>query len=48
MSKDESMTLQVGDVAPRFTLPNTKGQSRSLEEALGRGPVLLGFHRGTW
>ena len=48
MSKDESTTLHVGDVAPRFTLPNQKGQPRALDDALAGGPVLLGFHRGTW
>ena len=48
MSKLESGTLQVGDHAPLFALPNHKGQPRVLAEALARGPVLLGFHRGTW
>jgi peroxiredoxin len=48
MSKMESATLKVGDKAPGFTLPNQKGQARSLADALARGPVLLGFHRGTW
>jgi peroxiredoxin len=48
MSTFESGTLQVGDKAPLFTLPNHKGQPRALAEALARGPVLLGFHRGTW
>ena len=48
MSRDESVTLHVGDRAPLFTLPNHRGQPRALAEALVRGPVLLGFHRGTW
>jgi peroxiredoxin len=48
MSKDESVTLHVGDQAPLFTLPNHRGQARGLAEAIARGPVLLGFHRGTW
>lgn len=48
MSKPESATLQPGDRAPLFTLPNQKGVPVSLESALARGPVLLGFHRGTW
>jgi peroxiredoxin len=34
--------------APPFTLPNQKGEPASLEALLGRGPVLLAFHRGTW
>jgi len=48
MSKRESATLEAGDRAPLFTLPNQKGTPVSLETALARGPVLLGFHRGTW
>jgi peroxiredoxin len=48
MSKLESTTLQVGHRAPLFTLPNQKGVSVSLADALAKGPVLLGFHRGTW
>jgi peroxiredoxin len=34
--------------APPFELPNQKGQVRSLQSYLDRGPVLLAFHRGTW
>jgi len=48
MARPESTTLQAGDQAPLFTLPNQKGALVSLETALARGPVLLGFHRGTW
>jgi peroxiredoxin len=48
MSQPESATLKPGDRAPLFTLPNQKGTPVSLEAALGKGPVLLGFHRGTW
>jgi hypothetical protein len=48
MSKPESATLEPGDRAPLFTLPNQKGVAVSLEAALAKGPVLLGFHRGTW
>lgn len=48
MSRPESRTLKAGDRAPIFTLPNQKGEPASLETALARGPVLLGFHRGTW
>lgn len=48
MSKDESVTLSAGDQAPDFTLPNHRGQARRLSDLLARGPVLLGFHRGTW
>lgn len=48
MSRFESSTLTAGDQAPLFTLPNQKGVAVSLEAALAKGPVLLGFHRGTW
>ena len=48
MSHSSSATLQVGDRAPLFTLPNQKGVPVSLEAAIAKGPVLLGFHRGTW
>ena len=34
--------------APPFTLPTQKGDTRSLEDYLKKGPVLLAFHRGTW
>ncbi len=36
--------LQAGDTAPAFTLPDERGQSRSLASALGRGPVVLIFY----
>jgi hypothetical protein len=48
MSQNASSNLRVGDQAPLFTLPNQKGAPVSLEAALAAGPVLLGFHRGTW
>lgn len=44
----ERGTLKPGDAAPLFTLPNQKGVPVALEAALAQGPVLLGFHRGTW
>jgi peroxiredoxin len=34
--------------APAFSLPTQKGDLRSLEDFLQKGPVLLAFHRGTW
>jgi peroxiredoxin len=40
--------LKAGDRAPGFTLPTQRGEPRSLEDYLARGPVLLVFHRGTW
>lgn len=35
-------------VAPPFNLPTQKGDTRSLQDYLAKGPVLLAFHRGTW
>jgi len=37
--------LSAGTPAPPFTLKDTSGQSRSLAEALQRGPVLLAFFK---
>ena len=34
--------------APDFSLPDQKGQVRTLTEFLARGRLLLTFHRGTW
>ena len=34
--------------APPFSLPTQKGDMRSLEDYLKKGPVILAFHRGTW
>lgn len=48
MSQSASANLREGHHAPLFTLPNQKGVPVSLEAALAKGPVLLGFHRGTW
>jgi peroxiredoxin len=38
----------VGDQAPDFELPNVNGGSVSLQAALGTGPVVLSFYRGSW
>ncbi|QDE33224.1 MULTISPECIES: thioredoxin-dependent thiol peroxidase [Shewanella] len=37
-------TLQVGDVAPKFTLQNQAGESVSLQDTLTKGPVLVYFY----
>jgi peroxiredoxin len=34
--------------APPFSLPTQKGDVRTLQDYLAKGPVLLAFHRGTW
>jgi peroxiredoxin len=40
--------LRIGDLAPDFTLKNTKGETIILSEQLKTGPVLLKFFRGYW
>lgn len=37
-----------GDTAPAFTLPNVRGGSLDLQDALSEGPVVLSFYRGSW
>ena len=41
-------TLVPGSIAPAFALPSHRGETRSLTQYLGEGPLLLAFHRGTW
>jgi peroxiredoxin Q/BCP len=38
------MTLQAGDTAPDFTLPDETGQERTLSAFLASGPVVLFFY----
>ncbi len=40
--------IEVGETAPRFTLPDTLGIKVSLDQRLGVGPVVLSFYRGAW
>jgi peroxiredoxin len=40
--------INVGDIAPDFTLPNVTGDPVTLYEALNSGPVVLSFYRGGW
>ena len=37
-----------GMPAPRFSLPNQRGEVKSLADYFMLGAVLLAFHRGTW
>ena len=43
-----SHSLQPGDIAPDFILPNVDGRSIRLYTELERGPVVLVFYRGGW
>ncbi len=40
--------LREGDYFPDFMLPSAAGRLVTLTERLARGPVVLGFFRGTW
>ncbi len=40
--------VQVGDVAPDFSLPDQHGKLHSLSGTLANGPVVLAFFRGGW
>ncbi len=48
MPDSQDRHLAPGDAAPAFTLPDIRGDVRSLAGYLARGPVLLAFHRGIW
>lgn len=40
--------LQVGSIAPNFTLNNPNGTAVELKNKLRKGPVILVFYRGAW
>lgn len=40
--------LQVGMAAPAFDLQDPSGKRVRLEDLVSEGPLVLGFHRGTW
>ena len=40
--------LGVGARLPAFSLPNTRGETLSSGDLLGRGPVVLTVFRGHW
>ncbi|MFC4633215.1 peroxiredoxin-like family protein [Dokdonia ponticola] len=42
------LKLEVGDIAPDFSLSNANGQTSKLSELLQKGKVILAFYRGTW
>ncbi len=44
----EKSTINIGDKAPDFTLPNADGNERTLYDLLQNGPVVLTFYRGGW
>lgn len=43
-----SRSLETGDAAPDFTLPNSQGKPIALAGVRERGPVVISFYRGGW
>ncbi len=41
-------SLQEGQKAPDFSLPNLSGEPFQLSAQLAKGPVVLAFYRGGW
>ncbi len=46
--KLEDNSLKTGQKAPEFSLPNHKGETRSLSSILSASPIVLTFYRGGW
>jgi peroxiredoxin len=42
------LQLQVGDRFPDVTLPDDRGESRSISEVADGKPLFLAFFRGPW
>ena len=40
--------LKVGDQAPRFSLPDHKGDMVDSVDLLSQGPLVVSFYRGAW
>jgi len=43
-----SNTPKVGDLAPKFELPDSAGKKHTLDSLLQEGSAVLVFFRGTW
>ena len=41
-------SVEVGDNAPDFRLPNASGEPVALSSLLARGPTVIAFYRGVW
>jgi len=41
-------SLQLGDYAPPFALPNAVGKSVASADLLANGPLVISFYRGAW
>lgn len=40
--------VQQGSHFPTFALPNAKNETRSLDDFLSQGPLVISFYRGAW
>jgi hypothetical protein len=41
-------SLNVGDKAPAFSLPNGAGKTVASADLLSKGPLVVSFYRGGW
>lgn len=41
-------SLQAGETAPDFSLPDGQGKTVTLSEHLAAGPAVVAFYRGVW
>jgi cytochrome oxidase Cu insertion factor (SCO1/SenC/PrrC family) len=46
--KPRSSPVQVGEMAPNFTLEDQNGQKVALADARTKAPVVLVFYRASW
>jgi len=46
--EDYPAALRAGRTAPKFVLPDHRGEAVSLEALLAAGPVVVAFYRGQW
>jgi len=40
--------IQQNDAFPAFALPNANHESRTLDDFLSKGPLVVSFYRGAW
>ncbi|KAI8952619.1 AhpC-TSA-domain-containing protein [Xylaria longipes] len=45
---DPSMTIQVGDKMPDFSMTDATGKEVASDSLLAKGPLLITFYRGEW
>jgi peroxiredoxin len=45
---NEKQTIDIGRIAPNFTLVDTTGTSHTLLQAAAERPIILVFYRGDW